>query len=225
MSWACCTGLSPSYTQDQSTRCRMIPWKTTALHLLLHLTGLQAQEIAHLLTLASLHLVFSSAGQVIEALIAVFILLASEETRRKQGGKDRRHPRRGARKAIQTNERVQSTLFQKAEIPISIRTCCLSNKNSWQTQLTSLEKTFVSINDTGKENKRWNRRETTKEQKLCKNRRQGQRPFVLPVYGKVMPHDKEITIVKGTWEYLLLTDLHDNCLPFPRSLSPSQKYK
>lgn len=101
MTCACCTVLSPSYTHDHSSRWKMIPWKTTAPHLLLHLTGLQAQETAHLLTLASLHLMFSSASQVIQALIAVFIILASEETWRKQGGKDRRHPRRAARKATQ----------------------------------------------------------------------------------------------------------------------------
>lgn len=101
MTCACCTVLSPSYTHDHSSRWKMIPWKTTAPHLLLHLTGLQAQETAHLLTLTSLHLMFSSASQVIQALIAVFIILASEDTWRKQGGKDRRHPRRGARKATQ----------------------------------------------------------------------------------------------------------------------------
>lgn len=84
-------------------------------------------------------------------------------------------------------------IFQKAEIPTSIRTCCLSNKSSWQIQLTSLEKMSVLIKDRGKENKRWNRRDTSKEQELCKNRRQGQRPFVFPTYGKVMPHDKEMT--------------------------------
>lgn len=205
----------------------MIPWKTTALHLLLHLTGLQAQETAHLLTLASLHLVFSSASQVIQALMAVFIVLASEETWRKQGGKDRRHPRRGARKATR---KAADHIFQKAEIPTSIRTCCLSNRSSWQTQLTSLEKMSVLIEDRGKENQKWKRRESSKEQELCKNRRQEQRPFVFPSYEKVMPTQQRNNYSEGHLGIFAPYRspgelLQEKCLTFPRSLSLNQKYK
>lgn len=144
MTHACCTGLSPCYTHDHRTRCRQ-----QLSTLLLHLTGLQAQEIAHLLTLASLHLVFSSASQVIQALIAVFITLAKWGDMEKAGRKRQKAPQKRSKESPTAKWKGAEHIFQKAEIPTSIRTCCLSNKSSWQTQLTSLEKMSVLIKEMG----------------------------------------------------------------------------
>lgn len=146
----------------------MTPWKPTAFHLLLSLTGLEAQEIAHLLTLASLHpsVQLSQPSRW------------SPNSRIYPSGKwgDTEKAGKNGQKAPQKSSKESHRdkcvlgvehILQKAGTPPSIRTCCLSNKSCWQTQLTPLKKT-VSVNDRESKNRRWKGRETSKEQELYK---------------------------------------------------------
>jgi len=80
--------------------------KASSFPLVLDLTGLQAQETAHLLILATLLPVISSASQVSGVIIAISFLLASDKSKRKQRRKDRRYSKTGVRKATQRNKRV-----------------------------------------------------------------------------------------------------------------------
>lgn len=71
----------------------------------------------------------------------------------KAGRKRQKAPQKRSKEGHTDKWKGAEHIFQKAEIPTSIRTCCLSNMSFWQTQLTSSEKMSVLIKDGGKKTK------------------------------------------------------------------------
>lgn len=141
----------------------------------------------------------------------------------KAGRRRQKTPQKRSKKSHTHKPKGVEHILQKAETPTSIRTRCLSNKGSWQTQLSSLEKMFVLIKDREEKKKMVKRKRDIKRPGAMQKQEARAEAVCLPHLWKHKGTCQGNSNSEGQLGTSALIELKEKLLPFPRSPQTDQQ--